>query len=99
MGGGVLNGTRQTKGEENVAVLDRPIGGSLRFGIPFSLTHVGILFIPLVGWSAISVAVAGLLYVVRSLGVTVVYHRGMTHRSFRMPRAVQAIGATVAASA
>ncbi len=42
---------------------------------------------------------AGLLYVVRSLGVTVVYHRGMTHRSFRMPRAVQAIGATVAASA
>jgi stearoyl-CoA desaturase (delta-9 desaturase) len=61
--------------------------------------HLGVLAIPLVGWSVLSLGVAALLYVVRALGITVVYHRGLAHRSFRMSRPVQVVGSAVAASA
>ncbi len=76
-----------------------PRHGGLQLGVPFTVVHLGVLAIPLVGWSAISLAVAALLYTVRALGITVVYHRGLAHRAFRMPRPVQAIGSVVAASA
>jgi stearoyl-CoA desaturase (delta-9 desaturase) len=67
--------------------------------VPFTVVHLGLLAIPLVGWSTISLTVAVVLYVARAFGITVVYHRGLAHRSFRMPRPVQAAGAAVAASA
>jgi stearoyl-CoA desaturase (Delta-9 desaturase) len=73
--------------------------GGLRLGVPFTAVHLGVLAIALVGWSAISLAAAALLYSVRALGITVVYHRGLAHRAFRMRRPMQAIGSVVAASA
>ncbi len=73
--------------------------GPLRLGLPFTVVHLGALAVPLVGWSPIAVGACVGLYVVRALGITVVYHRGLAHRSFRMPRPVQALGAVVAATA
>ena len=99
MTGGLASGDRRVLGHESPRLLRRPSRGSVRLGIPFSAVHAAVLLIPLVGWSAVSVAVAGVLYMVRAFGITVVYHRGMAHRSFRMPRSVQAVGAAVAASA
>jgi stearoyl-CoA desaturase (Delta-9 desaturase) len=37
--------------------------------------------------------------VVRALAITVVYHRGLSHRSFSMTRPVQAVGAAIGATA
>jgi stearoyl-CoA desaturase (Delta-9 desaturase) len=78
----------------------RPVGsGRLRIGLPFLAVHLSVLAVVLVGWSVTAVVVATVLYVVRALAITVVYHRGLAHRSFRMPRAVQAVGSLVATAA
>jgi stearoyl-CoA desaturase (Delta-9 desaturase) len=68
-------------------------------GIPFAAVHVGLLAIPFVGWSPVALACCGALYAIRSFGITVVYHRGLAHRSFSMSRPVQALGAAIGASA
>lgn len=73
--------------------------GRLRVGLPFVAVHVAVAAVVLVGTSAIAVAVAVALYVVRALAITVVYHRGLAHRSFLMPRAAQAAGALAATAA
>lgn len=73
--------------------------GRLRVGVPFAVVHLSLPAVLLVGWSTMAVAVALAAYVVRALAVTVVYHRGLAHRSFRMPRVVQAAGALVATAA
>jgi stearoyl-CoA desaturase (delta-9 desaturase) len=73
--------------------------GSLRLGIPFVGVHAGVLLIPFVGWSPVSIGVAVLLYLWRAFGITVIYHRGLAHRAFKMTRTVQIFGALVAASA
>jgi stearoyl-CoA desaturase (delta-9 desaturase) len=73
--------------------------GCMRVGIPFAVVHLSLPAVILVGWSPLSVAVAVGAYVVRALAITVVYHRGLAHRSFSMPRAVQAVGALVATAA
>ena len=72
---------------------------AVRLGVPFCLVHLALLGLVLVGWSVVSVATAALLYGVRALGITVIYHRGLTHKSYRMGRGVQAVGAVVATSA
>ncbi len=73
--------------------------GGQHVGIPFAAIHLAMPMVFVVGWSATAAAVAVGLYAVRALAITVVYHRGLAHRSFRMPRAVQAVGATVATTA
>lgn len=85
---------RKDRGDAKAVTL-----GSLRPGIPFLAVHVGVLFIPVVGWSPVSIAVAVALYGLRAFGITVIYHRGLTHRSFRMARSVRILGTLVAASA
>lgn len=71
----------------------------LRFGLPFVLVHVACLGVFLVGWSIVAVAVALALYLVRGFGITAIYHRGLSHRAFRMRRSVQFVGALVATAA
>jgi stearoyl-CoA desaturase (Delta-9 desaturase) len=71
----------------------------LRLGLPFLLVHVACLGVFVVGWSAIAVSVALILYVVRAFGITAVYHRGLAHRAYRMGRTVRLVGVLVAASA
>lgn len=74
-------------------------GRRLRIGIPFVVVHLAVLGVFFVGWSPVAVAVCVALYVVRSLGITVFYHRGFAHRAFTMPRAVRVVGAGMAAAA
>lgn len=68
---------------------------SLRLGAPFVLVHLSCLAVFVVGWSPIAVMAAAATYLLRAFGITAIYHRGLSHRSFRMPRAVQAVGAFV----
>jgi len=71
----------------------------VRLGIPFCFVHLTLLSIPLIGWSIASLVACAALYAVRALGITVIYHRGMAHKSFRMGRRLQAAGAVVATAA
>ena len=55
----------------------------------FAALHVGALFAPWTfSWPALGVALL-LLWVGDSLGVCLTYHRLLTHRGFRVPRAVE----------
>lgn len=66
--------------------------------IPFIALHIGVVFVFVVGWSPIAVAIAVLLYALRMFAITAFYHRYFSHRSFRASRAVQFIFALVAAT-
>ena len=70
-----------------------------RVGIPFLLVHLGVLAVPFVGWSWAALGGAAVLYVTRMLGITVFYHRGFSHRAFKMTRPVQLAGAVLGAAA
>ncbi|HYC89963.1 MAG TPA: acyl-CoA desaturase [Thermoanaerobaculia bacterium] len=65
---------------------------------PFLLLHAGCLAVFLVGWSWTSVAIAAALYLVRMFGITGIYHRYFSHRTFRTSRAAQFVFALIAAS-
>ena len=50
----------------------------------FSLvTSAGFIGVPLFGYTKLDWAVAGTLYLLSGLGITVGYHRMISHRSFR----------------
>ena len=66
--------------------------------IPFIALHAGCLAVFVVGWSWTSVLVAAGLYLVRMFGITGVYHRYFSHRTFRTSRPVQLALAVLAAS-
>ncbi len=70
-----------------------------RVGLPFLLVHLGVLAVPFVGWSWAALWGTGVLYVTRMLGITVFYHRGFSHKAFKMSRPIQLAGATVGAAA
>jgi len=54
----------------------------------WSTLQVGIVLAPFTfSWSGL--AVAGILYLLSGFGVTMGYHRLLTHRSFKTPRAVE----------
>ena len=74
-------------------------GTRWQLGLPFVLVHVACVAVVWVGWSVVAVTVAAGLYVVRALAITAFYHRGLSHRAFRMGRAVRLTGVVVAASA
>jgi stearoyl-CoA desaturase (delta-9 desaturase) len=83
---------------------DTHLGGAkhasrLRLGIPFVLLHVAVLGVVFVGWSPVALIVAAVSYVTRAFGITGFYHRCFSHRSFRVPRAVQLGGAILGAAA
>ena len=59
-------------------------------GIALAIIHIGALgvFIPaFFSWSAVAVGVA--LYVATGMGITLAYHRLLTHRSLVVPRLVE----------
>lgn len=77
----------------------QPSRGRARVGLPFTLVHLGVLAVPVVGWSWVALCGAAVLYVTRMLGITVFYHRGFAHRAFKMRRPVQLAGALLGAAA
>jgi stearoyl-CoA desaturase (delta-9 desaturase) len=72
---------------------------SWKLGTPFLLLHLAVLGVFFVGWSWLALGVCVASYLVRAFGITAFYHRQLTHRAFRVPRAVQFAGAAVGASA
>jgi stearoyl-CoA desaturase (delta-9 desaturase) len=71
----------------------------LPLGVPFVLVHLACLGVVVVGWSPVALVACCVSYVVRGLGITAFYHRGLTHRAFETSRPVQLAGAVLAASA
>ncbi len=63
------------------------------------LSHLGCLLLLRTGLGPGALLWAGGLYALRMLATTAIYHRLITHRSYRAPRAVWWIGSLVAASA
>ena len=61
-------------------------------------SHLGSLLLFWTGLSLVTALLALALYLVRMLAITAIYHRLITHNSFRAPRLVVWIGAAVAAS-
>ncbi len=59
------------------------------------LMHVGCLAVFWVGWSAIAVVCAVVLYVLRAFGLTAFYHRYFSHRAFKTSRWFQFVGGTL----
>jgi stearoyl-CoA desaturase (delta-9 desaturase) len=83
------------------AALGSGAGGPARWrpGIPFSLVHLCCLAAPFVGWSPAALGTCAAMYLVRMFGITAFYHRCFSHRAFRVPRAVQLVGAFLGAAA
>ncbi|MCV6605021.1 MAG: hypothetical protein OIF34_06930, partial [Porticoccaceae bacterium] len=67
--------------------------------IPFILLHLACLGVLYVGVSAIAVAVAAALYLLRMFAITAFYHRYFSHKTFRTGRVVQFLFALLGASA
>ena len=69
--------------------------------MPFLLLHLSCLavFLPGVGWSWPAVAFAFALYWIRMFGITGVYHRYFSHRTYKTSRVFQFILALIGASA
>jgi stearoyl-CoA desaturase (delta-9 desaturase) len=65
---------------------------------PFVILHLGCLGVFLVGWSWTAVAAAVGFYLVRMFGITGIYHRYFSHRTFKTSRAAQFIFAVLGAS-
>ncbi|MEX0595621.1 MAG: fatty acid desaturase, partial [Candidatus Paceibacterota bacterium] len=60
--------------------------------------HLGCLLVLQEGLSLTAAIWAVVLYIVRMLGITAIYHRLITHRSYKAPLSVWRIGSIVAAS-
>jgi stearoyl-CoA desaturase (delta-9 desaturase) len=67
--------------------------------VPFVGLHLACLAAPCVGVSAVAIATAVSLYVLRMFAVTAFYHRYFSHRAFKTSRALQLVFALLGASA
>jgi stearoyl-CoA desaturase (delta-9 desaturase) len=74
-------------------------GSKWIFPIPFFLLSLSTLFVFVVGVSWVAVAVAVALYVIRMFGITAVYHRYFSHRTYKASRPVQFALAVLGSSA
>jgi len=63
------------------------------------VSHIGSLLVLMTGLSWDSVVWIGLLYVIRMLATTSIYHRLLTHKSYQAPALVLWVGSIVAAAA
>jgi stearoyl-CoA desaturase (delta-9 desaturase) len=63
------------------------------------LVHLGCLLLVFTGLSAAAAVWALALYLLRMLATTAIYHRLITHQSYKAPRLVWWLGSLVAASA
>jgi stearoyl-CoA desaturase (delta-9 desaturase) len=66
---------------------------------PFLLLQACCALVFVVGWSPVAVLVCVALYVVRMFGITAFYHRYFSHRTFRVGRGMQFVGALLGAAA
>ncbi len=66
---------------------------------PFLLLQACCALVFVVGWSPIAVIVCVALYLVRMFGITAFYHRYFSHRTFRVGRGMQFVGAVLGAAA
>ena len=66
--------------------------------LPFFMLHFACFSVILVGYSALSLSLAGVLYLVRMFAITGFYHRYFSHRSFKTSRFIQFIFALIGAS-
>ncbi len=66
---------------------------------PFLVLQASCVLVVWVGWSPVAVIVAAALYLLRMFGITAFYHRYFSHRSFRVGRGMQFVGALLGASA
>jgi stearoyl-CoA desaturase (delta-9 desaturase) len=57
--------------------------------IPFIVLNLSVLLVFVVGFSWVALGVAVALYVVRMFGITAVYHRYFSHRTYKASRPVQ----------
>jgi stearoyl-CoA desaturase (delta-9 desaturase) len=57
--------------------------------MPFIILNLGVLAVFLAGWSWVAVATAVVLYAVRMFGITGVYHRYFSHRTYKTSRGFQ----------
>ncbi len=63
--------------------------------VPYVLMHAGCLLALAVGFSWTTFAVAAALYLVRAFGITGVYHRYFSHRTYRTSRFFQFVLAVI----
>lgn len=63
------------------------------------ISHIGSLLVLVTGLSGGAVAWIVFLYLVRMLATTAIYHRLLTHKSYRVPTALLWLGSIVGASA
>ena len=66
---------------------------------PFLLLQATCLLVFVVGWSPVAVITCVALYLVRMFGITAFYHRYFSHRTFRVGRGMQFVGALLGAAA
>jgi stearoyl-CoA desaturase (delta-9 desaturase) len=57
--------------------------------VPYLLLTLSVLFVFAVGFSWVALGVAVALYVIRMFGITAVYHRYFSHRTYKASRPVQ----------
>src|SRR5262245_3052432 len=55
------------------------------------VVHLACLWLPAVGISVRAVAIAAVFYALRCFGVCAGFHRGFSHRAYRMSRPVQVV--------
>jgi stearoyl-CoA desaturase (delta-9 desaturase) len=67
--------------------------------MPFIILNLGVLAVFWVGWSWVAVATAVVLYAVRMFGITGVYHRYFSHRTYKTSRWFQFVLAFLGNSA
>src|SRR5204863_2267167 len=73
---------------------------SLRLGIAFVGVHVAALVMVLTcSWSVPALAIALVVYLVRGLAVTAVFHRLLSHGAYSTSRTTMLVGAAIATSA
>jgi stearoyl-CoA desaturase (delta-9 desaturase) len=80
---------------------DSPAADSVDWAriLPFAGMHLACLGVLWVGTSAVAVAAAVALYLLRMFAITGFYHRYFSHRTFKTSRATQFVFALVGASA
>jgi stearoyl-CoA desaturase (delta-9 desaturase) len=71
----------------------------LRIGVPFVAVHLSCIAVFFVGWSPVALGLCVFTYVTRGFGITVFYHRYLSHRSFKMSRFWRFCGALLGTSA
>ncbi|MDA8435270.1 MAG: fatty acid desaturase [Actinomycetales bacterium] len=81
-----------------MAMPERGAHAALRVGVTLALVVgplTGVVIAGVLVWgralSVVDVGLAVFFYVLTGLGITVGFHRGLTHRSFRMRRGLQAV--------